>query len=73
MQAIQDQLNFKIDTPSDERVRQQFLLEASERLSEAHVWIDPATPNQRKALTSKTKNQKKRARKAARKARKQHA
>ena len=73
MQAIQDQLDFFIDTPSDERIRQRFLLEACARLSEAHAWVDPTSPKPRMKLSPTTKNQKKRARKAARKSRKAQA
>ena len=69
MQQVQDRLDFKIDTPSDEHIREAFELEARERAS--HMGdIFNGEPKHRKACTPKTKNQKKRARKAQRKSRK---
>ena len=70
MQEVQDQLDFEIDTPSDEHIKRKFLMEAAEKLSQAYSQNAQSEPKNRKAIPATTKNQKKRARKAAKKARK---
>ena len=62
MQQAQDQLNFKIDTPSDEQLREMHKSKDDSFLSE--FFDKPHSRPPIKFSSSGTKNQKKRARKA---------
>lgn len=66
MQSIQDRLDFKIDTPSDLEVMERFAREQMEPIAD-HLKGGRFRDTKKKPVTQ---NQKKRARKAKRKARK---
>jgi len=67
MQQVQDQLNFKIHTPTDEQLAQQ--MEFDEYTRHIKIELTKAFQVPQRLLEGKTRNQKKRERKKQRNAR----